>query len=152
MLSRILSFGFNNTPIARFLNLKMSFRLVKNNTECTDKKTYESIIKMKYTPDINNFVKGNINGGIYSLLIDNAAGFASMVNRNKPQFVVTNNLNVNYFHTASEGELVAIGKIIKQGKKIDVCEASVYNNNIEIARGSGNFFITNDIPKKYLQS
>ena len=104
---------------------------------------------MKYTPDINNFVKGNINGGIYSLLIDNAAGFASMVNRNKPQFVVTNNLNVNYFHTASEGELVAIGKIIKQGKKIDVCEASVYNNNIEIARGSGNFFITNDIPKKY---
>jgi len=73
MLSRILSFGFNNTPITRFLNLNMSFRLVKNNFKFTDKKTYESIIKMKYTPDINNFVKGNINGGIYSLLIDNAA-------------------------------------------------------------------------------
>jgi len=61
-----------------------------------------------------------------SLLIDNAAGFASMVNRRKPQLVVTNNLHVNYFRPASEGELIAVGKVIKQGKNIDVCEVSVY--------------------------
>ena len=123
-----------------------------------------------------------------SLLIDNAAGFASMVNRRKPQLVVTNNLNVNYFRPASEGELIAVGKVIKQGKNIDVCEASVYplesyvpymayedlqgtpiessgkmtknhfsnriltdNNNIEIARGNGTFFVTGDITEKQLE-
>ena len=156
MLSRLklLAMGFNKAPIAKFLNLSMSFKLTKQNNKSKSNpndEIYQSIIKMKYIPNINNFVKGNINGGIYSLLIDNAAGFASMVNRREAQLVVTNNLNVNYFRPASEGELIAIGKIIKQGKNIDVCEASVYNNNIEIARGNGTFFVTGDITEKQLE-
>ena len=156
MLSRLklLAIGFNKAPIAKFLNLSMSFKLTKQNNKNKsnpNNEVYQSIIKMKYIPNINNFVKGNINGGIYSLLIDNAAGFASMVNRRKTQFVVTNSLNVNYFRPASEGELVAVGTVIKQGKNIDVCEASVYNNYIEIARGNGTFFVTEDITKKQLE-
>ena len=161
MLSRLklLAMGFNKAPIAKFLNLSMSFKLTKQNNNMNQNQinqnpnteVYQSIIKMKYIPNINNFVKGNINGGIYSLLIDNAAGFASMVNRREAQLVVTNNLNVNYFRPASEGELIAVGKIIKQGKNIDVCEASVYNNNIEIARGNGTFFVTENITKKQIE-
>jgi len=58
--------GFNKAPIAKFLNLSMSFKLVKQNSQCDpNEEIYQSIIKMKYIPNINNFVKGNINGGIY---------------------------------------------------------------------------------------
>ncbi len=69
---------------------------------------------------------GLVHGGVIATVADIVAGFAaySLVGVNEK--VVTGELKVSYLRPAKGETLWAKGWVLKQGKKINFCEAEVY--------------------------
>ncbi len=86
---------------------------------------------------------GNIHGGMMSLVIDEAIGWA-VVSLDLDTHYTSMNLNVDFLYAIKEGErLRAESKVIRHGKKIIHAECSVFdmNNNL-LARGASNLIAT----------
>ncbi|MBW3544202.1 MAG: PaaI family thioesterase [Bacteroidetes bacterium] len=71
--------------------------------------------------------KGFAHGGLIATLADITAGFAAYTLVPEDQHVVTAELKVSYFLPAVGQQLHAIGWVLKQGKKINFCEAEVWD-------------------------
>jgi uncharacterized protein (TIGR00369 family) len=70
--------------------------------------------------------KGFAHGGVIATLADIVAGFAAVSLVPKNHHVVTAEIKVSYFHPGIGDKLLAKGFVLKQGKKINFCEAEVY--------------------------
>ena len=70
--------------------------------------------------------KGFTHGGVIATLADIVAGFAAVSLVPKDHHVVTAELKVSYFHPGVGDKLLAKGYVIKQGRKLNFCEAEVY--------------------------
>ena len=91
-----------------------------------------SEIKEGYTEgwmDIDKFhlqQKGLVHGGVIATLADSVMGFAAYTLLPIDQHVVTGELKVSYLNPGAGEKLFAKGWVLKQGKKINFCEAEVY--------------------------
>lgn len=70
--------------------------------------------------------KGFAHGGLIATLADIVAGFAAVSLVPKDHHVVTAEIKVSYFHPGVGDKLLAKGYVIKQGRKLNFCEAEVY--------------------------
>jgi len=70
--------------------------------------------------------KGFAHGGIIATLADIVAGFAAVSLVPKHHHVVTAELKVSYFRPGVGDKLLARGYVIKQGHKLNFCEAEVF--------------------------
>jgi uncharacterized protein (TIGR00369 family) len=70
--------------------------------------------------------KGFAHGGVIATLADIVAGFAAVSLVPKNHHVVTAEIKVSYFHPGVGDKLLAKGFVLKQGRKINFCEAEVY--------------------------
>ncbi len=70
--------------------------------------------------------KGFTHGGVIATLADIVAGFAAVSLVPKDHHVVTAEIKVSYFHPGVGDKLLAKGYVIKQGRKLNFCEAEVY--------------------------
>ncbi|WP_114778985.1 PaaI family thioesterase [Botryobacter ruber] len=70
--------------------------------------------------------KGFAHGGLIATLADIVAGFAAVSLVPKGQQVVTAELKVSYLHPGVGEKLTAKGWVLKQGRKLNFCEAEVY--------------------------
>jgi uncharacterized protein (TIGR00369 family) len=70
--------------------------------------------------------KGFTHGGVIATLADIVAGFAAVSLVPKDHHVVTAEIKVSYFHPGLGDKLLAKGYVIKQGRKLNFCEAEVY--------------------------
>ncbi|PKV75320.1 PaaI family thioesterase [Pontibacter ramchanderi] len=70
--------------------------------------------------------KGFAHGGLIATLADIVAGFAAVSLVPKGHHVVTAEIKVSYFHPGVGDKLLAKGYVLKQGRKINFCEAEVY--------------------------
>jgi uncharacterized protein (TIGR00369 family) len=70
--------------------------------------------------------KGFTHGGVIATLADIVAGFAAVSLVPKDHHVVTAELKVSYFHPGVGDKLLANGYVIKQGRKLNFCEAEIY--------------------------
>jgi acyl-coenzyme A thioesterase 13 len=84
-----------------------------------------------------------LHGGIFALIMDEAVGLA-FYTVCKGEFYTTCNLNVEHLRTAALGEkLLAVGKVIKHGRKVAYTEGSIYNEKNElICRATSNLIHT----------
>lgn len=73
------------------------------------------------------------HGGVIATLADIVAGFAAVSLVPKDHHVVTAEIKVSYFHPGIGDKLLAKGYVLKQGRKINFCEAEVYAVNGEEA-------------------
>lgn len=71
--------------------------------------------------------KGFAHGGLIATLADIVAGFAAVSLVPKDHHVVTAEIKVSYFHPGLGDKLLAKGYVLKQGRKINFCEAEVYS-------------------------
>lgn len=71
--------------------------------------------------------KGFTHGGVIATLADIVAGFAAVSLVPKDHHVVTAEIKVSYFHPGIGDKLLAKGYVIKQGRKLNFCEAEVYS-------------------------
>lgn len=74
---------------------------------------------------------GLVHGGAIATLADTVAGFATSSLLPAGSKAVTAELKVSYFQPAIGEKLHAIGWVLKQGKKINFCEAEVWLVNGE---------------------
>ena len=86
---------------------------------------------------------GNIHGGMMSLVIDEAIGWA-VVSLDADQHYTSLTLNVDFLFAIKEGErLRAESKVLRVGKKIVNVECHVYDlNGTILARANSNLIAT----------
>jgi uncharacterized protein (TIGR00369 family) len=86
---------------------------------------------------------GNIHGGMMSLVIDEAIGWA-LVSLEAASHYTSISLNLDFLFAAAEGErITAIAEIIRQGKKIINAEVHVYNEkDILLSKATSNLVVT----------
>ena len=75
---------------------------------------------------IHNQQAGLVHGGVIATVADIVAGFAAYSLVRVEEKVVTGELKVSYLRPAKGEMLVAKGWVLKQGRKINFCEAEVY--------------------------
>ena len=71
--------------------------------------------------------KGFAHGGLIATLADITAGFSAYTLVPADQHVVTAEIKVSYFSPAVGEKLHVIGCVVKQGRKINFCEAEVWS-------------------------
>lgn len=86
---------------------------------------------------------GNIHGGMMSLVIDEAIGWA-IVSLEAAAHYTSVSLNLDFLFAAAEGErITAVAEIIRQGKKIINAEVHVYNaQQVLLSKATSNLVAT----------
>jgi len=99
--------------------------------------------------------KGFAHGGVIATLADIVAGFAAVSLVPKNYHVVTAEIKVSYFHPGVGDKLLAKGYVIKQGQKLNFCEAEIFvvkgdQEPLLIAKASATMATTTsaEIPRK----
>ncbi len=70
---------------------------------------------------------GLVHGGVTATLADIVAGFSAYTVVPEDQHVVTGEIKISYFAPGRGDRLHAIGWVVKQGKKMNFCEAEVWD-------------------------
>lgn len=86
---------------------------------------------------------GNIHGGMMSLVIDEAIGWA-VVSLDTDNFYTSLNLNVDFLYAIKKGDkLTAKSTVIREGKKIIHVECQVFDDNkVLLAKATSNLIVT----------
>lgn len=74
---------------------------------------------------------GLVHGGVTATVADIVAGFAAYTLVPEDQHVVTGEIKISYFAPGRGDRLHAIGYVVKQGRKVNFCEAEVWCYNGE---------------------
>jgi uncharacterized protein (TIGR00369 family) len=72
------------------------------------------------------------HGGAVASLADSACGLSLLTALEQGEFIVTQNLFVNYFRPVKKGLLTARGRVINRGKTSAVLEARIFNEAGEL--------------------
>lgn len=101
-----------------------------------------AVITMPVRPEMTN-PYGNIHGGMMSLVIDEAIGWA-VVSLDAEQHYTSLTLNLDFLYAIKGGEtLRAEAKVLRTGKKIINIECHVYDFSGRIlARANSNLIVT----------
>ncbi len=70
--------------------------------------------------------KGFVHGGISAIISDIVAGFAAVSVVGPGEEVVTVELKVSYYNPGVTNKLFARGWVAKQGRKLNFCEAEIW--------------------------
>ena len=102
----------------------------------------EAVLNIMVRPEMTN-PYGNIHGGMMSLVIDEAIGWA-VVSLDSDHHYTSLTLNVDFLYAIKAGDrLRAVSKVMRVGKKIINVECHVYDLNGKIlARGGSNLIVT----------
>lgn len=86
---------------------------------------------------------GNIHGGMMSLVIDEAIGWA-IVSLEAQLHYTSVSLHIDFLYAAAEGErITAVAEIIRQGKKIINAEVRVFNEQgVLLSKATSNLVST----------
>ncbi|MEL7588534.1 MAG: PaaI family thioesterase [Prolixibacteraceae bacterium] len=69
---------------------------------------------------------GIFHGGMVSMLVDCAAGYAASAELGSEDYLLTVELKVNFLRKAEGDRLLGIGKIIKSGRTLIITQVDVY--------------------------
>jgi acyl-coenzyme A thioesterase 13 len=102
----------------------------------------KAVITLNVRPEMTNPYR-HIHGGMMSLVIDEAIGWA-VVSLDTDNHYTTLNLNVDFLYAIREGErLRAVAEVVRSGKKIIHVECRVYNmEELLLAKATSNLVVT----------
>lgn len=115
----------NNTPYLKLLNI-----------EILALSYGEAVLEVKLEEKhLNPF--GSVHAGVFASVIDTAAYWSVYFNLEEGQGYTALDMNVSNLSTISDGILKVVGKAIKVGRSICLCEVTVFDINDKlIAKGS----------------
>lgn len=91
------------------------------------------------------FIHNNIaipHGGILAVLLDTAMGTLANSKCTEGMAAVTTNLTIHYLAVATESEIKAEARMIRQGRHTMVVEGNIFESNGKhIATATGSFFL-----------
>ena len=82
------------------------------------------MIDLPYNPSLDHAL-GDIHGGVYATMLDTASWFTSAAIHDC--WVATSEMTVHFLKPAKGMALRAVGQLIKSGKRQDVVEARLYD-------------------------
>jgi len=92
---------------------------------------------LPYNPDFDHALHG-IHGGVFATLLDNAGWFTAAPYYDT--WIATVEFNVRLLEHVQAEDLYSIGRIIKRGKRLAICEMEVRTSAEKlVAVGSGTF-------------
>jgi uncharacterized protein (TIGR00369 family) len=97
-------------PISRYFGMRMSFA-----------EDGSAIVDLPHNPNLDHAL-GGVHGGVYATMLDTAGWFTVAAAREDANWVVTSEITVRYLEPVEKMSLRAIGKLIRQGKRLDVAE------------------------------
>ena len=84
---------------------------------------------------------GSIAGPFMMMLADVCMYAVVLSLLGEVKLAVTTSLNINFLRKPANTELVALGSIIKMGKRLAVIEVSIYSNDDIVAHATGTYSI-----------
>ena len=120
---------FDSAPIKHSFGMELSYR-----------EDGRAVFDLPYNSKLNHAL-GDTHGGIIATLLDNAGWFT--VAAHYGMWVVTVDLNIHLLEGAGQSDLVAVGRLVRAGKKLAVADMEVRSKKGSlIAIGSGSFSVT----------
>ncbi len=74
---------------------------------------------------------GFFHAGVLTSVVDSACGYAALTMMPENARVLSVEFKVNLLRPAACDKIIAIGKVIKAGKQLTVCEGTVYDANTD---------------------
>lgn len=84
---------------------------------------------------------GVVHGGVLFTLADTAMGAALYGALQPGQICATINVKINYFKPVFGGTVVCVSEVVNQGKNVAHLDASLYVDDVLVARANGDFAI-----------
>ncbi|KYG85303.1 thioesterase [Roseivirga seohaensis] len=109
--------------IEKFLERQYFMKLVGFDLNVIEAGTTEGWLTLKQEHQQQT---GLVHGGVTATVADIVAGFAAYTVVPEDHHVVTGEIKISYFSKGKGDRLHAIGKVIKQGRKLNFCEAEVW--------------------------
>lgn len=109
--------------IEKFLERQYFMKLVGFDLNVIEAGTTEGWLDLK---QVHQQQTGLVHGGVTATVADIVAGFAAYTVVPEDHHVVTGEIKISYFSKGKGDRLHAIGKVIKQGRKLNFCEAEVW--------------------------
>ena len=130
-----LSHIFNEVaPIAQFFGMKLEY----DENGC-------AVVYLPHNSNLDHAL-GGVHGGVYATLLDCAGWFTVAAARKPYTWLVTSEITVRYLEPVSGMALRAIGRVIKQGKRLDVAEMHLYDEEGQmVGHATGTFMVINNV-------
>lgn len=126
---RLLVDAFHRAPIAKAFGMTLTYN-----------ENRQAVFHLPYNLNFDHALKG-IHGGVFAILIDNAGWFTAAAHYKA--WVVTVEFHTRLLEPVVGEDLRSVGKIIRAGNKLAVCEAEVRTKEDRlVATGSGTFLLT----------
>lgn len=107
----------NESPFWKYINMELA---EFTETGC--------VIIMKVGDDHIN-MHGTAHGGAIASIADAACGGSALIYLEEDEFVVTENMIVNYFHPVKRGVLTGQGWLVNRSGRRAVLEADIFNES-----------------------
>lgn len=85
-----------------------------------------AIVSMPCNPNVYHG-GGFVQGGIYAVLMDAAGWFTAAARQEQNVWMVTSEMSIHFLAPIRDTDLRAEARIIKAGRRQDVCEMRLYN-------------------------
>ena len=122
-------------PIARTFGMKLAF------TEDD-----RAVIMLPYNPALDHAL-GDVHGGIFATMLDNAGWFTAALGRGEACWVATSELSLHLLRRASATDLRAEAWYLKRGTRQDVLEMKLHDAAGElVAHATGTFITLPGVP------
>jgi uncharacterized protein (TIGR00369 family) len=126
----LLSMFHDHAPISRYFGMRLSFN-----------EDGSAVVDLPHNPNLDHAL-GGVHGGVYATMLDTAGWFTVALARDDPRRIVTSEITVRYLEPVARMSLRAIGKLIRQGKRQDVAEMHLLDEEGRlVGHGTGAFMV-----------
>lgn len=111
-----------------------------------------AVVDLPYNPNLDHAMEG-VHGGVYATMLDCAGWFTVAAAHQPYRWLVTSELTVRYLEPVSGKALRAIGRVIKQGKRQDVAEMQLFDEDGQlVGHATGTFIFIDNVkmPKSWV--
>jgi acyl-CoA thioesterase len=121
-------------PIARYFGMRLSFNA-----------DGAAQVELPYNPNLDHSL-GGIHGGVYATMLDVAGWFTAALLRKPSTWLATSELSIRYLEPVHESTLRAVGTIIKHGKRQDVVEMKLFDQEDQlVGYATGTFVVLSSV-------
>jgi len=126
----LLTLFNGRAPIARLFGMRLSY------TEHG-----EAVIDLPYNPDLDHAL-GSVHGGVYATLLDSAGWFAAAAGHELNSWIATSEMSIHFLRPATHTALRALGRVLKTGKRQDIVEVFLYDEqDTLVGHAMGTFIV-----------
>lgn len=117
-------------PIARLFGMRLSYTAQG-----------EAVIDLPYNPELDHAL-GSVHGGVYATLLDSAGWFAAAAGHELNSWMATSEMSIHFLRSATRTALRAQGRVLRAGKRQDIVEVTLYDEQgILVGHAIGTFIV-----------